>query len=276
MHHIRPFQNFPWISSFLSLDNCSSVSTSETRFSILFREDAWRLLQTDLDCNWLEAGGFASMTVAAQACSTAGGTFFVQVLCRWTSASYSFLHRGSAEFLRRSMRTICICFQKVTRFVICRPVTCLSRLPKKQDWGVRRTWKTRPVLQKLCWNGLQMSSRRWRWDQVRWSTNSSWQRLCVGTAKVTCFRQMLRAHQPGGATHFQLRHSSHDFGWQSSHSVDLAGWQAKMASIEIWIPWCNAHKPHFRKLHFSCFVNTNFRKLWPSFNQNMYPKASKK
>ena len=34
----------------------------------------------------------------------------------------------------------------------------------------------------------------------------------------------------------RIRHSSHDFGWQSSHSVDLAGWQAKMASIEIWIP----------------------------------------
>ena len=86
-------KNFPWISSFLILDNCSSVSTSETRFSILFREDAWRLLQTDLDCNWLEAGGFASTTVAAQACSKAGGNFFVQVLCRWTCASYSFLHR---------------------------------------------------------------------------------------------------------------------------------------------------------------------------------------
>ena len=42
-----------------------------------------------------------------------------------------------------------------------------------------------------------------------------------------------------------IRHSSHDFGWQSSHSVDLAGWQAKMASIEIWIPWRNAHKSHF-------------------------------
>ena len=40
-------------------------------------------------------------------------------------------------------------------------------------------------------------------------------------------------------------HSSHDFGRQSSHSVDLAGWQAKMASIEIWIPWLNAHKPHW-------------------------------
>ena len=42
----------------------------------------------------------------------------------------------------------------------------------------------------------------------------------------------------------RIRHSSHDFGWQSGHSVDLAGWQAKMASIEIWIPWRNAHKPH--------------------------------
>ena len=42
----------------------------------------------------------------------------------------------------------------------------------------------------------------------------------------------------------RIRHSSHDFGWQSSHSVDLAGWQAKMASNEIWIPWRNAHKPH--------------------------------
>ena len=35
----------------------------------------------------------------------------------------------------------------------------------------------------------------------------------------------------------RIRHSSHHFGWQSSHSVDLAGWQIKMASIEIWIPW---------------------------------------
>ena len=34
----------------------------------------------------------------------------------------------------------------------------------------------------------------------------------------------------------RIRHSSHYFGWQSSHSVDLAGWQAKMASDEIWIP----------------------------------------
>ena len=44
----------------------------------------------------------------------------------------------------------------------------------------------------------------------------------------------------------RIRHSSHDFATLSSHSVDLAEWQAKMASIEIWIlaPWRNAHKPH--------------------------------
>ena len=43
----------------------------------------------------------------------------------------------------------------------------------------------------------------------------------------------------------RIRHCSHEFGWQSSHSVDLAGWQAKMASIEVWIPWRNAHRPHY-------------------------------
>ena len=32
----------------------------------------------------------------------------------------------------------------------------------------------------------------------------------------------------------RIRHSSHDFGWQSSHSVDLAGCQAKMASVKTW------------------------------------------
>ena len=43
----------------------------------------------------------------------------------------------------------------------------------------------------------------------------------------------------------RIRHSSHDFATQSSHSVDRAGWQVKMASIEIWIPWRNAHRPHW-------------------------------
>ena len=60
--------------------------------------------------------------------------------------------------------------------------------------------------------------------------------------------------EPSSIVPEQIRHSSHEiatqpngacantslfsknFRWQSSHSVDLAGWQAKMASIEIWIP----------------------------------------
>ena len=51
----------------------------------------------------------------------------------------------------------------------------------------------------------------------------------------------------------RIPHSSHDFGWQSSHSVDLAGWQGKMTSIEIWIPWRNAHKPHHPNLILEWF-----------------------
>ena len=58
-------------------------------------------------------------------------------------------------------------------------------------------------------------------------------------AMQTCFSHLPDTMGPVG-----IRHSSHDFQWQSSHSVDLAGWQAKMASIEIWILWRNAHKPH--------------------------------
>ena len=46
----------------------------------------------------------------------------------------------------------------------------------------------------------------------------------------------LMLHEGDGACANTSHSSSHDFGWQSSHSVDLAGWQAKMASIEIWTP----------------------------------------
>ena len=65
----------------------------------------------------------------------------------------------------------------------------------------------------------------------------------------------------------RIRHSSHDFGWQSSHSVDLAGWQAKMASIEIWIPWRNVHKPHL-----SCLTEqaSDFAQLAPWHKQECW------
>ena len=37
--------------------------------------------------------------------------------------------------------------------------------------------------------------------------------------------------------------------------VDRAGWQAKMASIELWIPWRNAHTPHSVSYIWTPFLN---------------------
>ena len=65
----------------------------------------------------------------------------------------------------------------------------------------------------------------------------------------------------------RIRHTSHDFGWQSSHSVDLAGRQAKMASIEFWIPWRNAHKPYYVMVFQSLVTilpRFYFERLWLS------------
>ena len=49
--------------------------------------------------------------------------------------------------------------------------------------------------------------------------------------------------QPIGSA--QIRHSLHEIVTQPSHSVDRAGWQAKMASIEFWIPCRIAHRLHW-------------------------------
>ena len=39
-------------------------------------------------------------------------------------------------------------------------------------------------------------------------------------------------------------HYSREIGTKSRHSVDRAGWQAKMATIEFWMQWRNANSPH--------------------------------
>ena len=44
-----------------------------------------------------------------------------------------------------------------------------------------------------------------------------------------------------------IRHSPHEIATQSSHFVDRAGWQAKMASIGFWILWRSAYWTHFSK-----------------------------
>ena len=61
-------------------------------------------------------------------------------------------------------------------------------------------------------------------------------------------RQRQREKRSVGSVRTHNR--SHHFATQSSHFVDWAGWQAKMASIECCITWHSAHGPHwkFRKL----------------------------
>ena len=44
-----------------------------------------------------------------------------------------------------------------------------------------------------------------------------------------------------GAVH--IRHCIREFCHPASRSVDTAGWHDKMASIELWIQWCNAQGP---------------------------------
>ena len=55
----------------------------------------------------------------------------------------------------------------------------------------------------------------------------------------------------------RIRYSSHDFTTQSTQSLDRAGWQAKMASIEIWIPWRNAHTPNLKHLRMKRVCRTS-------------------
>ena len=67
-------------------------------------------------------------------------------------------------------------------------------------------------------------------DLLSWTRGPS---FCSRSLSCDCAEKLCGFVKVGPV---RIRHSSHDFGWQSSHSVDLAGWQANMASIEIWIP----------------------------------------
>ena len=56
----------------------------------------------------------------------------------------------------------------------------------------------------------------------------------------------LKGKENGGRAHTSLYTG---ICHPASHSSDTAGWQAKMASIELWIQWCNAHGPHCENEH---------------------------
>ena len=125
----------PCISRVRSFANCCSVSMSDTQVKNRFLSDGC-LCQERLSGSLVNklrgeaAVGFASATVVAQACSTAAGNFLDQVLCRCSRLSYKWQQRTSAEYLRMSRRTSCICFQYVTILVICKPAR--PALPKNK------------------------------------------------------------------------------------------------------------------------------------------------
>ena len=68
---------------------------------------------------------------------------------------------------------------------------------------------------------------------------------CTWIARISDVREPISLCQ---AVHTTTFCSSGKIATQSSHSVDRAGWQAKMASIEFWIPWRDAHKHHWASL----------------------------
>ena len=93
-------------------------------------------------------------------------------------------------------------------------------------------------------------TRNIAWWLASGTTNGRWRRLISVSCRWQIYAELILASpkfffflKDNGPV--RIRHTSHDFGWQSSHSVDLTGWQAKMASIAFWIPWRNAHTPHF-------------------------------
>ena len=57
----------------------------------------------------------------------------------------------------------------------------------------------------------------------------------------------------------RICHNSHEFATKPSQSVDRAGRQAKMASIEFWIPWRNVHMPHSTNTSHQSPATAQFR-----------------
>ena len=66
--------------------------------------------------------------------------------------------------------------------------------------------------------------------------------MCLGKLNQLCWVAAIAKGWRMGPV--WIRYHSHHFATQSSHSVDRAGLRAKLSSIEIWIPWRNAHGRH--------------------------------
>ena len=79
---------------------------------------------------------------------------------------------------------------------------------------------------------------------VRFDFDNSYRSKRQQTKENLGFLEMESASEIGAV---RIRHSIWEFATQTVIVwilLDTAGWQAKMASIELWIQWCNAHGPH--------------------------------
>ena len=108
----------PWTANCLSVANWLSVSISAMMLRMRFRRPEVESLKVD----WVAGSGwYASTTVAAQACSTAGGYLRARWLWLARRRSYSREQWASDELFKMSNRTACICFQKVVSCLMFKP-----------------------------------------------------------------------------------------------------------------------------------------------------------
>ena len=83
---------------------------------------------------------------------------------------------------------------------------------------------------KLC-----ISAKAWRSERSHGGATDATKRFkcCSSTVCLTVFPCLEMGHV---CIYCATHHCSHEIATQASHSVDRAGWQAKMASIEFCIP----------------------------------------
>ena len=90
-------------------------------------------------------------------------------------------------------------------------------------------WSKKKAPEKVKWSPLVYQKERLNIGRLLYC-NANW--------KFREFSKMIMGP-------VRICHSSHEFATQSSHSVSGSSWwQAKMASIEIWLPWRAADQLH--------------------------------
>ena len=120
----------------------------------------------------------------------------------------------------------------------------LCRTPPKQLRDNRRQQVT--VFRAKMWAVIRFNSRRNRFIARPWRGETTalllffvvhlsdlWVRSHHSQSSFFFFFFGAKSYQEKGMGPVRIRHSSHDFGWQSSHSVDLAGGKPKWLPLKV-------------------------------------------